>query len=673
MFSLTYDELKQRHREQQIRKKVKIAVSISTFLLAFSVISTIAVFTILNQKKKLNDSYDKLETKTAELQASNDNLAHDQAIFLAKESEEYLANNDCENAIRSAYYALTLYNDTPMPYTDEAMFALTKSLNPYGFYNSTNNADFMVETPGILRDYQISYSGDTVMLYDDTDCITFVSVIDNKIINTIDSPIKQYQNNIVWCNAKLINDNTMIYSNNGVFYSYNITEDNSTLLCDNYVFDDMTSFSYNYEDDSLLIVTYSTLYSYYPNTNKLIKHLDVSSLGNQYSNSSLLYAIDGNNDCIYLYCADEETGKWYCLYYDLGSEQLISCFEYGSSYLTVLLDIFSNSKYTYSYSITYPDNSDNYTISDISCFENSSGELIWNYSFDSNEKYEKYKEKLFACKNQDNDNYSLLVVSDYSVFELELMTGKLLYKKDMNRIINTSYTNPSSTGYSRINLFLSDLTRKTYKNRKITVSNDFFTYENKDGINYLDYTSKGYIIVPVYSNKTFFYSPHNDKEMLTTDKIYDIENIYVENDEAVLMAEKYKIDSSSLVDTIAMDNSDNPSKLFVTYRNGMVRLYSIKSKMAFLEYEDTFSVYDEYVTRYVGMDKAGNSYWASSDFGYCFSKDNNLIAVIEALVTIDVDNNKLVIGWNEEQGDNYLVPIYSMYELLLMAEDYLGL
>lgn len=131
MLGVGFDDLKQRHREQKLKKTLGFTAAGAAVCLAFGVVSTAMAMQIREQKKQIQIQNDSLAEQAAQISSQNDILSREQALSLAEESGRLLKKGDRIGAMQTAISALTEYDGIAMPYTAQAQKALTDSLYVY--------------------------------------------------------------------------------------------------------------------------------------------------------------------------------------------------------------------------------------------------------------------------------------------------------------------------------------------------------------------------------------------------------------------------------------------------------------------------------------------------------------------------------------------------------------
>ena len=125
MYGLGYDDLKQRHREQRIRKMSLIASIVAGVFLIYAVTSTALSIHINNQRKIIADQHLQLEEDYRKQQ-----IKFAQSMSLV--SEELLQRGLGQAAVYSARMAMPdSLDDTETPYVPECQYALSNALGIY--------------------------------------------------------------------------------------------------------------------------------------------------------------------------------------------------------------------------------------------------------------------------------------------------------------------------------------------------------------------------------------------------------------------------------------------------------------------------------------------------------------------------------------------------------------
>lgn len=120
MFGLNYDDLKQRHREQKIRRLTAIFGSIGVAVLAFAIFATVMLIKISKQNVIITDQYNELQDSFAQAMAGvSDNLLTDGRRKDAAYAVRNVIPDDGEgkynvNAVKALYNAMEVYKLSPI-------------------------------------------------------------------------------------------------------------------------------------------------------------------------------------------------------------------------------------------------------------------------------------------------------------------------------------------------------------------------------------------------------------------------------------------------------------------------------------------------------------------------------------------------------------------------------
>lgn len=658
MFELTFDELKQRHREQLMKKRLYSAIAIGATGLCLGIVASLIAL--------------KLDQKNTE-------LLKDQALFLAKQSNEYLENQDRENAILTAYQALTSYEGSKMPYTSEAMFSLTQSIDPNSSYAGRFLANAQVTVDGIIYDVQISPSGKTVMLVDDTDTLTFVSTDTYKILGQTDikSPVgyeSDYSSNHI-----LYDDNTLLYINDNLVIEYDITAGTETEKPYYESSGKVVAISHDASYEKLVIVEEQnlTIYDYtsrdciYSGTAKEIADIEIEDdeyyeLVHAFYNSENKLIIEGYCDSfgvfiiIWDYLVPNK--EPYFLSYD--NRDLAAIEESPTSVLDVLT--YDDNYYILFNTYSMDQDVAKYDIT-LACYSTSQKDYLWK-KVSTNSVLNFYSDSRLSIYSDEYNTDTLIFIGDYMLGEYDLSTGETISTVYYDRLIET-LTSPYGCS-----LYTASNKQYIYcmRNLQPNVRFSSYVFDNELLLTkwvFKDYDTRYRINIPMGSNQCIFYTYGlREKKEIETPCTVDSRALY--DEEAVAEAKKLDIPNATLTDVIVYDTDEK--KICVTYRTGTASVYNIdETDKALYSWDLGFGTY---INTYCGQDKEENTYWASYNsfnqdiYGYRFSQDNVMTGVFADLISIDNENNVLNIYINDGY---YSCPIYSLDDLLKMAEEYM--
>ena len=177
MFDCNYDDLKQRHKEQRMRKIIMTSVSISAACLLFGIVSTTMALRIQHQNTQIKEQNVQIKEQSDEIAAQAQEIdkqyreaKRNTAISRAKEAVSYLEEGDRMRAIATAQDALLDLSDgdgieAGVDYPAQAIYALTDSL--YLYENGQQILpDRILEADTVIRTMKLSPEGSRVLTVD---------------------------------------------------------------------------------------------------------------------------------------------------------------------------------------------------------------------------------------------------------------------------------------------------------------------------------------------------------------------------------------------------------------------------------------------------------------------------------------------------------------------------
>lgn len=205
MFGVAYDDLRQRHRERKLRRIMFGSFAVGAVCLLFGVYSTVTALRIKEQKEKIeyqseqivlqseeilrkNEEITKqneeITKQNDEITKQNEELALHQAEYLTELAGQYLQDGRREDAVRSAVEALAFGDGSALPYTAEAQYILTESLNVYetgGVYK----AGIRMEAMGRISFISESPDSGFFAVCDETGYVTLYDLKNRETIVTL--------------------------------------------------------------------------------------------------------------------------------------------------------------------------------------------------------------------------------------------------------------------------------------------------------------------------------------------------------------------------------------------------------------------------------------------------------------------------------------------------------
>lgn len=399
IFGLSYDDLKQRHKERAMKRTISIVSAVAAAMMLFSAVCMAMMFKIIKQSEMIMDQNnaimsqnDEIKAQSAQIQNQNE-LIQDQYL----QSQLNLAQATTINAqslmgqgrFYDAMYSLrkvmpSSQNDDSFPYTEDAEFGLAEALevykSPYYYYGGrTFESESVIETVKISPNSKKVASIDVCANFHVWDIATgkeffskalffdTVSIDLNESFVFLDDKTILYNDNNKLIRLDLEDNTSKIISNpdlpndsTGKIYhaegteTYTIFSDNGITVYD-YV-DDSVKLSTNFMD--FYNKTDSILNVHFFNVSKVVESND----GKYFS--FLLSAIgvgDDSKDYLYIFNTESNEINKYSLsddYYFHGP-------------------VISDQKLYFMYSPNYINNSFDYTHR-LVCMDCESGKTLWD-------------------------------------------------------------------------------------------------------------------------------------------------------------------------------------------------------------------------------------------------------------------------------------------------------
>lgn len=200
MFGLNYDDLKQRHREQKLRKIFALWSAITVAILIFALVCLGLLAVISKQRDDIKDRY---------------------AGSVADAAKGLLEDGRRKGAI----YALRSVLDIKEPYNADAYRLMTKALDLYALCEEYIPLRYF-STPSIIADYKLSNNNNYIVIAGLNGNYHILDAEENKIVYSFDS----LNESMTYSNYGFDGEEGIIYTNsNSVIYA-DFINDNEEIL-----------------------------------------------------------------------------------------------------------------------------------------------------------------------------------------------------------------------------------------------------------------------------------------------------------------------------------------------------------------------------------------------------------------------------------------------------------
>lgn len=646
MFSLNYDDLRQRHRERRMKRILAASLSVGAVCLAFGTVSTAMALRIRNQNVQIQAQADEILQQNEEIQEQNEAIQRQnqeitkqnqelllhQAVGLAEESSRQLAAGDRIQAVATAHDALTAYQGIEMPYTPEAFYALTESLRVYDNGMSIKPVHQM-KTTGIINYMKMTSDGRTLMTYDNTQCFTVWDVASGSKLFEVRNVYFYSEDNF----TALGNDRIAYSSGKGCVDICDIAAGEVTQQLE---YDYVSDIYADAEGKRIVLEGFKELWvldgETYEQTGHYAKddYVYFRGAGISDDGSFFFFQEDLEDDNSQVCLLNLETGKEYSPL-NTGKRSLRKIqIRNGIAYV-----LLNQSSPGY-----------NSVTATVLAWDYNSGKILWEYS---TEDFGSDIRLPYA-----EDATRMLVILSFE--------GKLLELTDGSEIASIPYgTDIAGTGlYIKSNSFLVFTRSGEYHMLNADEREDYYfstTFlSHSQNVKKFLIAENGFLVLPHQDNRVTYYETSIGEDLVP----YEGEFSAPESERDVGLyadevAEELGLVKAALA-TYAFYNGDR-TKLFVTYSDNTLEIYQV-SNMSLLS---TIEAVVGSPNQFLGTDEAGNMYIAGYSYGYMLDAQCHPLAVIEGLLGVDRENNRLIIGRFDQK---YTVPIYTVEELLAKAE-----
>lgn len=637
MLGVGFDDLKQRHREQKLKKILGFTAAGAAVCLAFGVVSTAMVMQIREQKKQIQIQNDSLAEQAAQISSQNDILSREQALSLAEESGRLLKKGDRIGAMQTAISALTEYDGIAMPYTAQAQKALTDSLY---VYNRTGDflSRYEVKTDSVITDMQSSGDMSYYALKESAGDIT---VKESEYGHTVGklAGLPGYSDGGMF----FIDDSRLVYQNEekellvfdaktgetekpelpGSAYNYYLSEDRTRIAVS----------GYNY-----LRIIDAEDYTEVQNLDEYCKEQTGRIYFNEDSTAVVLTLRNSDDvmseDRRLLYLGLTDDTKRYSDWKTAYVEDV--AFKDGCMYV-----------------LTYENRDELYSVFDsyLEAYEESTGKLFYRKEY----KNAMLNDILFSRGDDD----SMLLYGSYEADAVSRKNGEVYLRTEtgISGIVYAEAVNGANL-YSYITSDGCQYIMSYENNVSFTHGVTFDCFA--DRIYYTVRLAQGFVMATHTENRAVCYQRFYPTDDTLTDKTPDRENTEVLWGNEVQETAKEK---GYVLPKLAEGIFYNEDKTitFVTYQDSSLRMYDTASGELLAEITDTPGDASEYY----GKDAQGNYYVGFGSWAYMMSPGNENLAFLRGMAQID-ESGKLLTTDNLD--NYYLCPVYTLDELLAMAE-----
>ncbi len=637
MFGLSYDALRQRHRERRLKRILTAALAVAGICIVFGTVSTTMALRINRQNEQIASQNDELRLKQEQIQSQNEQLLRNQALNLAENALDLLEDGDRVGALELAIQSLTEYGGMEMPHTARAQYALTEALH---VYDSGNNLKALrqIKAKGLIDFMELSPDGKYLLTGDAAEGLVLWDVAEcravGKLPDSLDCDEGQcaflgngrlayrtddYQMKIYDMETKLVSDLRDDSGGLTALYRMTLSEDGKYLAA--------TEFS------GVCVFDCNTMDEVFSSEAPLAENLTF------HSGDSGIFAYSEKRD-------DRES----VIFADVKENRILSVLETGEADVTQISFAGDTAWLLMNYV------KDGYGGTDTLLWSCNfrTGEINWQKTFPNGYAFSMYQPLAEGAEHllvESGMNALLIRMDDGSETEHFSMGSEMvgcvpLANSDIFLIFTRSgeyclIDAESAMGFSR---------------------NGYFECHSRNLKEV--YPAKGcFLVLPYRDNRVtvYGYSDAMDLEEIE-EGVPEREQNFFEADEARSFAENAGLANAALVQRVCF--CEEEGLYFVSYADGTLEIY----KSGDMTLAASLSDIQDNILFCYGRDKADNLYVGGFSYGYILNTDYEILARVEGLASLNSEENYIVLQNGSSQY--WKSPVYTLEELLAKAQGY---
>lgn len=634
MFSVNYDDLRQRHRERRLKRILAASLGVGAVCLAFGLVSTVMTLRIRSQKARIEAQAEEILQQNEAIRQQNELLLSQQALGLAQEAQRLLDAGDRREAVKTAYSALTSSDGNPMPYTPEAQFVLTESLAVYDNGYSAKPLHQMT-TVGIIDCMKQTVDRSKLVTFDNSNCLTvWDTITGNKL-----GEIRDLENYAGENSFQVLGNDRIVYLNgDSQIVEYDIDAGQAVRREDQPFVREVYA---DPEGKYLILHKFGEVCILDGETFEVRETYSDRDYNRQFFNVS--------GDGRYLAFQEVELEE------DRGRLQIWDL-ETGEKYPPLDLEARSVKEIRYrdgaAYVMLNEHNDDYINIeTTVIAFEIGTGHILWEQVLDT------FGNGLMLPSADGAEN--MLVVGTFEAFLLRLEDGSeaavLPYGTNVAGcavfIDTDAYVTFTRSG--EYHVIMSDIAEDYY------VVGRFISHSQN--VKKFMVAGNGFLVLPYQDNKVTYYTFSQGEDLTPySGEVQVPETEAYQGNEARQQAEKMGLVKAALASCVFYD--PEKTTVFVYYTDGTLEIYRTADMSLVNTMTDV-----ESLQHWLGTDSGGNIYIGGYSYGYMLDPQCRPLAVMEGLSGVDAENGRVFLKSDSE--GMCTVPVYSVEELLAKAAE----
>lgn len=636
MFHVDFDDIRQRHREQKLRRTLRLSVIIGVIFFIVGLVSTFMALRIYIQNKELEVLSAQLQANAEQILQQNHELALKQALSLAEEAERYLEAGNRQQAIATAVEALTESDGVKMPNTPEGRYILCESVRAYDI-GVTARPEYQVEVRGCIQEVKQSPNEEILAILDDTKTITLFDLKKQQLVTVI--ALQLYGSGNSYGFTFLGNDRFAYINSNNVICVLNL-ETKETVK----EIELKSTKALSSDAEGNYLVAQQTDDTYVILDGVTYEEIGVISdeQGDLYM--SIPY-ISPNGIMAYGYRSAQEV---YDLHFtDLKTMELISSQDLGNKKVK---DIIVKDGVAYA-ALGEFENKYTEVAAFATAIDIQNGKKIWETAVEEDVRADEIAIPVSEGGSE------LLFATDESVSRINMQTGEISFTSFINaEVVDTVvYSDPDDF------MILLANGEMIYVGGDLNMTIDMsYRFACKSTNNsHIFYTAQGIAVAETNAKVLTVYTNEKGPGIREIDReiMLPARTEALSESEAEKIAASYGLEDAEYVKHLYF--SPNQKYCFVTYKDGGLVVYDVNASEVIYGMD---SAYDTELC--LGTDCDGYTYLAGVYGIYVLNEDMHPVMWIEHAKDVDMENQKVYLSWN---ANNYEAPLYTTEELLEIA------
>ena len=635
MFGVNYDDLRQRHREQQQKRIMRWVIAGGIACLLFAIFCAgVAI--------KLNQKNHQIQTLVDSVLERGEEINAYQSRNLAEMALRYLEEGDREMAIQTAISSATQYEGITLPMTTDAQYALAETLYAYDVGN-TYRPRYQLETMGVIESIDLSPDENILGVYDSTGTFTLFDINTQEVLLEV---LSQETEGCEPADYAFLANNRLAY----VDAQFNVV-----------IFDIEKKSEYTTIESGKICSLWS---------DNMGNYLVAETLFDEW----LIY--DGNTlECLgnieqygvgvpeYVSVTEDGILSWGCIVAGMEKKHdvyFLDCKTMSEPIVASVANLSSIKDVAVDNGVAYilGSKSGN-TVMDEGCYvaavDLKTGMIIW-------EDLELGCSASYICLPNGDIKKELLVLSDRGLSMLDMATGEVCYR-------NLAPAKPICAipclGNDYFDVYCEDGSLLYIDSTLSDYADNSYEFDCKTDIGLVDYNAKDMVFtVAPNDNRVIVYTKEKAEAVAQVQTTVDMpELVYLEGNYAKEAAQKYGLEKAEYVKTLFTD--ENGYMVYASYYNGDFLIYDIvqdKTVAMMNDYPEMNGCFGEDVYE-------GYTYLRGEGGGYMLSIDYNIMMFIPGMIGLNMEENKVYIL---SEGNLYEAPIYSYIDLLRLATPYMN-